>query len=159
MRLCEGFVPDPEILVSKSEFVDIEFKVALDSGAADHVCHSGDVPGYVIEASPGSKAGQGFIVWNGARVPNDGQSLLSLQASGKNGNSVSTMFQVAAVSRPLICVGRLYDNGMDILFKKDRADVLASDGSVVLSFERQVGGLYVTKLKLKRPTNGFGRQG
>ena len=85
--------------------MDIEFEVALDSGATDHVCHSGDVPGYVIEASPGSKAGQGFIVGNGARVPNDGQSLLSLQASGKNGNSVSTMFQVSVVSRPLVSVG------------------------------------------------------
>ena len=89
--------------------MDIEFEVALDSGATDHVCHSGDVPGYVIEASPGSWAGQGFIVGSGARVPNDGQSLLSLQASGKNGNSVSTIFQVAAVSRPLMSVGRLCD--------------------------------------------------
>jgi hypothetical protein len=69
------------------------------------------------------------------------------------------MFQVAAVSRPLMSVGRLCDNGMDILFKKDRADVLSSDGTVILSFERQVGGLYVAKLKLKKPTNGFGRQG
>jgi hypothetical protein len=48
---------------------------------------------------------------------------------------------------------------MDILFKKDRANVLSSDGSVILSFERQVGGLYVAKLKLKKPTTGFGRQG
>ena len=106
-----------------------------------------------------SKAGQGFIVVNGARVPNDGESLLSLQASGKNKNSVSTMFQVAAVSRPLMSVGRCCDNGMDICFKKVRADVLASDGNVILSFEHQVDGLYVAKLKLKRPTDCFGRQG
>ena len=72
---------------------------------------------------------------------------------------MSTMFQVAAVSRPLMSVGRLCDNGIDILFKKDRADVLASDGSAILGFERQVGGLYVAKLKLKRPTYGVGRQG
>ena len=83
---------------------------------------------YVIEASPGSKAGQGFIVGNGAREPNDGQFLFILKASGKNGNSASTMFQVAVVSRSLMSVGRLGDNGMDILFEKDRADVLASDG-------------------------------
>ena len=159
MCLCEGFVLDPEILVSKSEWVDIECEVALDSGATDHVCHSGDVPGYVKEASPGSKAGQGFIVGSGVRVPNDGQSLLSVQASGKKGNSVSTMFPVAAVSRPLMGVGRLCDNGMDILFKKDRANVLASDGSVILSFERQIGGLYVAEFHLKRLTNYFGRQG
>ena len=113
----------------------------------------------MIEASPGSKAGQGVIVGNGVRVPSDGQSLLNLQASGKSGNSVSTMFQVAAVSRPLMSVGRLCNNGMDILFKKDRADLLAPDGNVILSVGRQVCGLYVAKLKLKRPTNGFSRQG
>ena len=143
MCLCDSVIPDPEMLVSKSERVDIEFEVALDSGATDHVCHSGDVPGFVIEASPGSRAGQGFMVGNGDRMPNDGQSLLSLQVSGKNWNSVSTMFQAAAVSRPLMSVGRPCQNGMDILFTKDRADVLASDGSVIVSFERQVGGLCV----------------
>ena len=83
-----------------------------------------------------------MVVGNSARVPNDGQSLLGLQAAGNNGNTVSTMCQLAAASRPLMRVGRLCDNGMDILFKKDRADVLSSDGSVILSFERQVGGLY-----------------
>ena len=133
----------------------------LDSGATDHVCHPGDVPSYMAEASPGSIAGQGFIAGSGARVPKDGQSWLSLQASGKNGNTVTAMFQVAAVSRPLMSVGRLCDNGMDILFKKDRADVLSSDGSVIISLERQVGGLYVAKLrlKIKKPTTGCGRQG
>ena len=119
MCLCEGSVTDPEVLVGKSKWVDIEFEVAIDSSATDHVCHSGDVPGYVIEASPGSRAGQGLIAGNGARVPNNGQSLLSLQASGKNRNSVSSMFQFAAVSRPLMGVGRLCDNCVDIFFKKD----------------------------------------
>ena len=59
----------------------------------------------MIEASPGSKAGQGFIVGKGARIHNDGQSLLNLQATGKNGNSVSSIFQFAAVSMPLMSVG------------------------------------------------------
>ena len=125
MCLCEGYGQSPEMLVSDADWIEVEFEVALDSGATDHVCHSGDALGYIVEASPGSKAGQGFIVGSGARVPNDGQALLSLQASGKNGNIVSTMFQVAAVSRPLMSVGSLCDNGMDILSKKDRADVLS----------------------------------
>ena len=104
----------------------------------NRLCMS-DVAGFFVETPPGSRAGQGFIVGNGARVSNDGQSLLSLQATDKNGNTVSTMFQAVAVLRPLICVGRFCDNGMYIRFKKDRADVSASDGSVILSFERQVG--------------------
>ena len=54
---------------------------------------------------------------------------------------------------------RLCDNGMDILFKKDPSDVLSYDGSVILSLERQVGGLYVAKLNLNKPMTSFGRQG
>ena len=155
--LCEGDAPQQSILVNDAEWIDVEFEVALDSGSTDHVCHSGDVPGYVVEASPGSRAGQGFIVGNGARVPNDGQAVLNLQATNKN--TMATTFQLAKVSRPLMSVGRLCDAGMDVLFKKDRADVLTADGSVILSFERQSGGLYVARLKLKKPSPGFVRQG
>ena len=111
----------------------------------------------MIEASPGRRAGQGFAVGNGARVPNDSHSVLNLQATNKN--TMATTFQVDKVCRPLMSVGRLCDAGMDVLFKKDWADVLVTDGSVVLSFERQSGGLYVACLKLKKPAPGFGRQG
>ena len=64
--------------------------------------------------------------------------MLNLQAANKN--TMATTFQLAKVSRPLMSVGRLCDAEMDMLFKKDRADVLAIDGSVILSFERQSGG-------------------
>ena len=131
--LCEDYGHEQSILVNDAEWIDVEFEVALDGGSTDHVCHSADVPGYVIEASPGCRVGQGFIVGSGARVPNDGQSVLSLQASTEN--TMATTFQVAKVSRPFMSVGRICDAGMDVLFKKDRADVLATDGSVVLGFE------------------------
>ena len=106
--LCESEKPK-ELMVnaSDSEWIDVEFEVALDSGSTDHVCHPGDVPGYVVEESPGSRVGQGFIVRNGARVTNDGQSLLSLQSTSGKGHTMSSMFQVAKVSRPLMSVGRL----------------------------------------------------
>jgi hypothetical protein len=151
-------MPQSEVLVNSSEWVDVEFEVALDSGSTDHVCHSLDTPGYLVEASAGSKAGQGFVVGNGQRVPNEGQINLNLQTGESNGNTMSSTFQVAKVSRPLMSVGRLCDAGMDVLFKKDRAEVLSADGAVILSFERQPGGLYVAKLRLKRPSQPFGRQ-
>ena len=66
MCLCEGYGPSPEIRVSNADWIAVEFEVADDSGATDHVCHSGHVPGYMVEASPGSEAGQGFIVGSGA---------------------------------------------------------------------------------------------
>ena len=46
------------ILINDADWTDVEFEVALDSGSTSHVCH---------------------IVGNGARVPNDGQSVLNLQ--------------------------------------------------------------------------------
>ena len=97
--LCEGDAPQQSILANDSEWIDVEFEVALDSGSTDHVCHSGDVLGYVVEASPGSRAGQGFIVGNGARVPNDGQAVLNLQATLQehHGNYVSVSQGVKTV--------------------------------------------------------------
>ena len=158
VNLCEGEVASGEINVA-SEWQDIEFEVCLDSGCTDNVCHPGDVPGYVVEPSAGSRAKQGFIVGNGARVTNDGQAILSLQSDGAL-NTVSSTFQIAKVSRPLMSVGRLCDAGLDVIFKKDRADVIGPECAVVLSFERAAGGLYIAKLKLKRPpSTPFGRQG
>ena len=139
------------------EWIDVEFEVALDSGCTDNVCHSGDAPGYVIQESVGSKCGQGFMVGNGQRVPNVGEVHLSLETSGKDAHRLTSTFQVAKVSRPLMSVGRLCDAGMEVKFSKGTASVIAPDGSVACVFERQGGGLYLAKLKLKRPNPGFPR--
>ena len=57
-------------------------------------------------------------------------------------------------------VGRLCDAGLDVVFKKDKADVMDGGGHVVLSFERNNGGLYVARLRLKKPPiEPFGRRG
>jgi hypothetical protein len=47
-----------EILVSAEGWTDIEFEVALDSGAVVHVCSKRDVPGYHVGESDGSRRGQ-----------------------------------------------------------------------------------------------------
>ena len=75
-------------------------------------------------------------------------------------NGITSTFQVAVVSRPLMSVGKLCDGGMDVIFGKTRARVVDQlTGEEVKSFERQIGSLYVAKLKLKRPKTDFGRQG
>ena len=71
-----------QILVNDDDWIDVEFEVALDSGSTDNVCHPGDVPGYVVESSQGSRAGHHFIVGNGAKVTDDGQVNLNLQTGG-----------------------------------------------------------------------------
>ena len=53
-------------------------------------------------------------------------------------------------------VGRICDNGNEVLFTADKAIVRGTDGTELCTFTRTNGGLYVAKLKLTSP---FGRQG
>ena len=54
------------------EFLFIE--ICLDSGAGDHVLSRVDIPGFVVEESPGSKAGRNFVAAGGKRIRNEGQA-------------------------------------------------------------------------------------
>ena len=54
-------------------------------------------------------------------------------------------------------VGRICDQGHSVTFSSVMAVVNASDGTELCKFERQNGGLYVAKLKLRNPA-GFGGQ-
>ena len=84
---------------------------------------------------------------------------MSLETVGEALNMVNTTFQVAKVSRPLMSVGRLCDSGMRVIFEKNLAKAVAPNDAVVCVFERQPGGLYTTRFKLKKPppTSGFPR--
>jgi hypothetical protein len=148
-------VADPaEILVATEQWKDLEFEVALDSGSVVHVCAPGDIPGYLVQASVGSRRGQEFLMGDGGTIPNLGESSLNLSDDGRDLQSV---FQIADVTRPLMSVGRICDNGHSVTFNAMFAVVHAADGTELCKFERQPGGLYVAKLKLRSPA-GFGRQ-
>ena len=144
---------DGEILVAGDEqWQDVEFEVALDSGSVVHVCANEDAPGYNLDESLGSKRGQNFLMGDGGKVPNQGQKALNLSGSVADLKSV---FQIAKVTRPLMSVGKICDEGFDVSFNKTHASILDRTGKEICKFERQPGGLYVAKLKLKAPS--FGR--
>ena len=131
--------------------------MALDSGSTDNACHPGDAPGYAVEASQGSKRGQKFVVGDGNKISNDGEVRLNLQTIEDGPNDVGSPVQVAKVSRPLMLVGKICDNGMKAAFSSDRAEVVKGAATVCIS-ERIKQGSYLAKLRLKRPTAPFGRQ-
>ena len=137
------------ILVADEAWSDIEFEVALDSGAVIHVCSPDDCPGYLLEDSAGSKRGQKFLMGDGGEIPNLGQKSLNL--CDHKGNNVKSIFQIAAVTRPLMSVGRICDEGHEVTFNATVAVVKDKGGSEICRFERQPGGLYVAKMKLKNP--------
>ena len=87
---------------------------------------------------------------DGGTIPNLGQSQLNLSDQDRDLQSV---FQIAAVTRPLMSVGRICDQGHSITFNAVMAVVHAADGSELCKFERKPGGLYVAKLKLRNPAS------
>ena len=106
--------------------------------------------------SPGSRRGQEFLMGDGGTIPNLGQSRLNLTDEGTK-RDLESVFQIAAVTRPLMSVGRICDEGHSITFSDVKAVVHAQDGSELAQFHRNNGGLYVAQLKLRSPA-GFTRQ-
>ena len=146
-------------MLSNANWVDSEFEVALDSGSQEHVCDEDDCPGYLTCPSPGSECGQCFIVGDGGKLENQGQRHLNMQPFSNSSVSMASCFQIARVTRPLMSVGKMCDNGLTVTFDDKKAVVRDAKGMEVCVFERQPGGLYLGKFKLKAPSPGFPRQG
>ena len=142
-------------IMSNELWQDVEFDVALDSGSQDHVCDEVDCPRYATEPSPGSSRGQCFIVGNGGRLDNMGQRRLNMQPLENDVQQISSVFQIAKVTQPLMSVGKICDNGMRVTFDEKKAVVSDSGGAEICSFERKPGGLYISKFRLKASSPGF----
>ena len=111
---------------------------------------AGEVPDYCVFQSAGSRRKQNFIVGNGNKVPNRGAVHLNLDAEvGGQTNSLKSVFQMAAITRQLISVRRITDQGLVCIFDRERALVKNQDGKVVCEFTRK-GGLYVTEMTLEK---------
>ena len=93
---------------------------------------------------------------DGGTIPNLGQSCLNL-TDDKTDRDLQSTFQIAAVTRPLMSVGKICDEGQTVTFSDVMAIVNAKDGSELARFHRSGSGLYVAKLKLRNPA-GFTRQ-
>ena len=92
---------------------------------------------------------------DGGKLANVGQNTLKL-STPELGTEISSTFQIANVTRPLMSVGKICDEGMTVTFSKTCAVVSDKDGRVVCKFERQQGRLYIAKMRLK--SRGFIRQ-
>ena len=141
------------VLAVEAKWTDIEIEVALGSGSVVHIASEADTPAYVFDSSPSAKPCEEFVVGDGETMRNVGQETLNLSSDCA---SFSSVFQIAAVHRPLMSVGGICDNGNEVLFTADKAIVRGTDGTELCTFTRTGGGLYVAKLRLASP---FGRQG
>ena len=151
-----------EVLTALTERKTI--KVAMDSGAGDHVISPEDVAGFQIRPSAASIAGRGLIAANGGRIMNKGEVPVKL-VEEPTGSKIDTTFQVVDVSRPLFSMSKICDQGNEVHVTAKEA-VVTRNGKVVARFQRE-GGLYVAELSMTpssndpavKPAAGFGRQG
>ena len=93
---------------------------------------------------------------DGGAIPNLGQSQLNLSDPSAKRDIQST-FQIAAVTRPLMSVGKICDDGHSVTFDAVMAVVRDKSGDELCQFHRSPNGLYVAKMKLRSPA-GFGGQ-
>jgi hypothetical protein len=141
------------------DWQDIEVEFALDSGCCAHIMDAKlDAPGYQVQESEGSRHGKGFVVGNGERINNEGEVALNLDAPDGRGGSqpLRSVFQSAKVTRPLMSVSQICDNGYTCIFDKNKATVVDQQMQPKFVCERR-GGLYLSPMKLKAPTSPFGR--
>ena len=156
--------PDDEIRLMYSEesdepimnvqWTDVDIDVVLDSGCSDHVMNVElDAPGYAVRPSDGSRTGRGFIVGNGERVPNEGESSVNLRMSDAQGRPIDfrSVFQSAKVTRPLMSVAKVCRNGYSCMFTEQDAQVKDKNGTTICSFRREKG-IYVGRMELRAPT-------
>ena len=144
---------NPEInVVDVPDYTPME--VVLDSGAADHVIGTQSAPNHPVRESASSKAGLGFKTASGNHIPNRGEMELTMKL---NDLPVKSVFQVSDITKPLMSVGRLCDNGHNVNFTKDGAKVTIKGTNKELFFARKAGGLYVGEFMVKKSDSTFPR--
>ena len=124
----------------------------MDSGAVVHVCSLEGCPGYALQESPGSAAGQKYLMGDGRTIENLGQKTLNLSDASVD-RDLSSIFQIAAITRPLMSVGKICDEGHNITFDAVHAVVRETGGAKICRFHRTPGGLCVAKMKLRNPAD------
>jgi hypothetical protein len=139
-------VDDTQELLTAAEAQPRVIRVALDSGAGDHVASPDDMEGFLVEESPGSKASKHFIAANGERIRNQGQVQAQMHHAGL-GTTFGSTFQVANVSRPLYSVSKMCDTGATVTINAQKA-LVHKHGKLLAQFDRH-GGLYLAEFTVK----------
>ena len=92
---------------------------------------------------------------DGGCIPNLGQTTLNLPDTTIIGD-VRSIFQFAAVTRPLVSVGKICDEGHTVTFSDVLFVVHSKRGEETCKFHRTSSGLYVAKLRLRSPAGSAG---
>jgi len=105
----------------------VKIDAIVDSGASDSVGPTGMAPWIKTKASEGSKRGQNFHTACGGEIPNEGEKRVPIVT--REGRRGMANFQCADVSRPLMSVSRICDQGNCVVFTATGGFVVDKQGS------------------------------
>jgi hypothetical protein len=135
-------------LPEEPEYYEVE--TTLDTGASAHAADRVDFPGYTVEESPGSKAGQIFGCAGGKSLANEGQMTVEM-VSPVEGTQIKLCTQVTKVTRPLLSVSKITEEGkLKVLCDQIKAVIIDLSGKVLATFPKK-NGLYVCMMRVKNP--------
>ena len=96
---------EPILAATNGQWEDLDSRSRSTQVLVVHVCAPADCPGYQLQESPGSRHSREFLMGDGGTIANLGQKQLNL-SDNSVGNDLQSVFQIAAVTRPLILLGR-----------------------------------------------------
>jgi hypothetical protein len=135
-------------LPEEPEYYEVE--TTLDTGASAHAADRVDFPGYTVEESPGSKAGQIFGCAGGKPLANEGQMTIEM-VSPVEGTQIKLCTQVTKVTRPLLSVSKITEEGkLKVICDQIQAVIIDLSGKVLATFPKK-NGLYVCMMRVKNP--------
>ena len=115
----------------------------VDSGAVGNVGDPNPFPEYSLRASEGSKNNLHHLAANNGKIKNQAEQPLSSKA--EDGVSFKLVMQSAAVSRPILSIIRLAENGKEVAFRKDGGTIRDVKTGRTMEFERK-HGVYVLRI-------------
>ena len=121
----------------KSWWTRVRRGLTIDSGAADHVIPPNWIPGQAIEPSPGSKRGVKYVAADGAKLPNLGQMVVAFENGV--GTAGKILFQVANITKPLVSVSKLIDDGHQVVFDKRASYIIHVESGRKMMLKRERG--------------------
>ena len=135
-------------LPEEPEFYEVE--TTLDTGATTHAADRVDFPGYEVEESPGSRAGQQFGCAGGKALKNEGQMTINM-VSPLEGTPIRMCTQVTKVTRPLLSVTKITEEGkLRVVCDQVKAVIIDLQNKTLATFHKK-HGLYVCMMKVRNP--------
>ena len=132
-----------------------------------HVAQKDIVPYIATVESEGSRNNKHYTNASGDAIANEGEMHMKLESLDElDHKAIMATFQAANVTRPLMAVSKICDSRPDTNVRFDSKKALVRRGKRVIATFHRRGGLYVARMRVKRPARadvdpgqGFPRQG